>query len=73
MTCLQTAGWVANIVYPDQTPRYTTPDLGLYCLPGLVWQNMQDESIYVFILTEKKAYIKRNDIFTRARGTVCYN
>ena len=32
MLCLKTAGWVANSVDPDETPRSAASHLGLYCL-----------------------------------------
>ena len=32
MLCLKIAGWVANSVDPDETPRSAASHLGLYCL-----------------------------------------
>ena len=32
MLCLKIAGWVANSVDPDETPRSVASHLGLYCL-----------------------------------------
>ena len=32
MLCLKIAGWVANIVDPDGTPRNAASHLGLHCL-----------------------------------------
>ena len=32
MLCLKAAGWVANSVDPDETPRSAASHLGLYCL-----------------------------------------
>ena len=32
---VKNAGWVANSVDPDQTPRSAASDLDLYCLLGL--------------------------------------
>ena len=32
MLCLKIAGWEANSVDPNETPRSAAPHLGLYCL-----------------------------------------
>ena len=32
MLCLKIAGWVANSVDPDETPRFAASHLDLYCL-----------------------------------------
>ena len=32
MLCLKNAGWVANSVDPDETPRSAASHLGLHCL-----------------------------------------
>ena len=41
LICLKTAGWVANSVDPDQTPRNAASDLGLHCLLEPVCSNTQ--------------------------------
>ena len=39
MLCLKIAGWVANSVDPDETPRSAASHLGLYCLVRPVCPN----------------------------------
>ena len=39
MLCLKIAGWVANSVDPDETPRSAASHLGLYCLLRSVCPN----------------------------------
>ena len=39
MLCLKIAGWVANSVDPDETPRSAASHLGLHCLLRLVCPN----------------------------------
>ena len=40
MLCLKIAGWVANSVDPDKTPRSAVSHLGLYCLLRPVCPNI---------------------------------
>ena len=40
MLCLKIAGWVANSVDPDETPRFVASHLGLYCLLRPVCPNI---------------------------------
>ena len=40
MLCLKIAGWVANSVDPDETPRSAASHLGLYCLLRPVCPNI---------------------------------
>ena len=40
MLCLKNAGWVANSVDPDETPRSAVSHLGLYCLLRPVCPNI---------------------------------
>ena len=39
MLCLKIAGWVANSVDPDETPRSAASHLGLHCLLRPVFLN----------------------------------
>ena len=43
MLYLKTAGWVANSVDPDETPRSAASHLGLYCLLSPVCPNTYDK------------------------------
>ena len=53
LICLKFAGWVANSVNPDQTPRSVVSDLGLNCLPRHVCPYTKGSTvsgnIYLFI------------------------
>ena len=42
LMCLQTAGWVADSVDPDQMLQSAASDLGLHCLLRLFYWNIMD-------------------------------
>ena len=47
MNVCKIAGWVANSVDPDQTPRSAASDLGLHCLLRSVFPNTQSKYGYL--------------------------
>ena len=51
---LKTAGWVANSVDPDQTPRSAASDLGLHGLPMSISRSMYGHLCTQYI---EKSYI----------------
>ena len=49
MLCLKIAGWVANSVDPDETPRSAASHLGLYCLLRPVCPNTYGKYDTIFL------------------------
>ena len=49
MLCLKIAGWVANSVDPDETPRSAASHLGLYCLLRPVCPNTYGKYGFFFV------------------------
>ena len=58
MLCLKIAGWVANSVDPDETPRSAASHLGLNCLLRPVCPNIYGKyGIYFFSIRHVKAIL----------------